>query len=1068
MSTVINHSVASIAITLNGTPMVLPGTKTGWTPVGLHWKNKISQLPCLEVRIEIPSGTTLDFNLLLGQPIEVSWTVFHQTMSETNRFVGLVTEVIESECVGHEQPYTLMVHSWLWKLTQNVRSRVFQDKSFPMILAAVLDEYQTLPGLFDIGDLFLSNNASSAGSDRDFPLRDYCVQYEESDFAFICRLMEEEGVFFHLDTNGQKVWFRCDSTISLEGMKQETGNAPIVVPYRVENGIVPNGPAIQRWSKRQRLTSGRFQTSDFSFLTSDITYPAELAITASPVSVGSIEHRFKFEANKQMVRSEYPAGVSRFVNHPQRLADDSSLLLKHSQRATRLRMQTAASQSIRIECEGNTPSLQAGYPIQLTNHPTASGGYLIVETHHQIDVSMDERLTLDSLRYRGHYQCLPQTLPFRSERVTPRPKIPGPQSAIVVGLSSGTDQPVQEITTDAYGRIRVLFPWSKIDGSTSKINPVADISSSCWIRVGQNWAGNGWGTNSVPRAGQEVIVAFENGDPDQPIAIGSVFNSQHLPPYTLPDNATIMGIKSHTPGTPGSFSGLEIQDKPNQQSVHLHSQMDMILDGKNDLTTTIQGDHATHVGVGMTEIVGAGIGISLPAGVVSGGISPNYRPRDGNLDWNLQGTMKIPGVDGLTTAGAESTSIARGPNGKFLEQQWQIQELTPIFNAQRFQLTIGIHNSFCTSRHDHATTRYTVVAPPFPAGVSLSTYDISGPLNMILKAKANESKVNWGDHLAICHDANLGISRGGNFDSVGQWTVSIGSTALKVGWKLIGISHSLQQLLPSFLPAQASSIAPIAAKLNIALMNAMLVLERTAGSVQQMESGFNLISKLSTESAQSLIDNPKHFQQEAFTLKNLGIALMGFGTPKMLAGNRFESTEGTWTVTAGEAIAMNADGGIVLNSDSKPMDLNSSSLAASTKAAVLRLGDNGFSIRQKGAKSESWKIAADQKYMRLGCFFSDYGSPAMDQGTGIAMDLGGKSITMRAGKEIKLIVGSSSIKITGNKITLESPAIQMKDAQGTSQFDLKASKILMNTANMTQTALSQHAVKSPIQNHTAT
>ena len=168
----------------------------------------------------------------------------------------------------------------------------------------------------------------------------------------------------------------------------------------------------------------------------------------------------------------------------------------------------------------------------------------------------------DSPAYTNTFQCIPAALPFRPERTVPRPRIDGTQTAVVVGNSG------DEIFTDKYGRIKVQFPWDRQGQNNA--------DSSCWIRVATPWAGTQWGIVHIPRVGQEVVVAFEEGDPDRPIVVGSVYNAQEMPPYTLPDNMTQSGYlgRSSKSGTSDNFNQLRFEDKKDSEEIYFHAEKD--------------------------------------------------------------------------------------------------------------------------------------------------------------------------------------------------------------------------------------------------------------------------------------------------------------------------------------------------------------------------------------------------------------------------------------------------------------------------------------------------------------
>ena len=191
--------------------------------------------------------------------------------------------------------------------------------------------------------------------------------------------------------------------------------------------------------------------------------------------------------------------------------------------------------------------------------------------------------------YENRFLCLPSALPFRPQRATPRPVVQGTQTAVVVGPAG------EEIFTDKYGRVKVQFHWDR-QGTN-------DADSSCWVRVGTPWAGTQWGAIHIPRIGQEVLVSFDEGDPDQPIITGSIYNAATMPPYTLPDNMTQSGIKSRS--TPGggadNFNELRFEDKKGSEQIYFHAEKDFDRVVENNDTLSVgftkkdQGDQTVKV-----------------------------------------------------------------------------------------------------------------------------------------------------------------------------------------------------------------------------------------------------------------------------------------------------------------------------------------------------------------------------------------------------------------------------------------------------------------------------------------
>jgi type VI secretion system secreted protein VgrG len=240
-------------------------------------------------------------------------------------------------------------------------------------------------------------------------------------------------------------------------------------------------------------------------------------------------------------------------------------------------MEQEAVPGLVIEGESNVRRFEAGCTIKLKEHFNGNGGYLLTDVEHA--ASMEGTYTTDSsvtLKYQNSFRSIPSALPFRPLRTTPKPTIHGTQTAVVVGNDAST-----EIATDKYGRVKVQFFWDR-DGKKT-------LDSSCWIRVAQNWAGKRWGVFFLPRVKDEVVVAFVEGDPDQPIIVGSVYNADQLPPYDLPQDKTKSTIKTRSSekGTTDNFNEIRFEDKKDSEEIFIQAEKDFNRVVKNNDTEKI-------------------------------------------------------------------------------------------------------------------------------------------------------------------------------------------------------------------------------------------------------------------------------------------------------------------------------------------------------------------------------------------------------------------------------------------------------------------------------------------------
>jgi type VI secretion system secreted protein VgrG len=265
----------------------------------------------------------------------------------------------------------------------------------------------------------------------------------------------------------------------------------------------------------------------------------------------------------------------------------------------RVRMEEEEAQLTTVTGSGSVRAFTTGYRFALLNSfrkDMNNKEFVLTSVSHNLSQSQREG---GESNYENSFTCIPVNLPFRPPRTTPKPVVQGAQTAIVSGPAG------EEIYTDKYGRIKVQFHWDRI----GKRND----TSSCWIRVGQAWAGNSWGSLYIPRIGQEVIVDFIEGDPDRPLITGSVYHAVNMPPYPLPAEKTKSTIKSRSTLGGGGFNEFRFEDKKGQEEVYLHGQKDWnirILNNKNqtvghDETLAVGNNRTKTVGVNQSETIGA-------------------------------------------------------------------------------------------------------------------------------------------------------------------------------------------------------------------------------------------------------------------------------------------------------------------------------------------------------------------------------------------------------------------------------------------------------------------------------
>jgi type VI secretion system secreted protein VgrG len=308
------------------------------------------------------------------------------------------------------------------------------------------------------------------------------------------------------------------------------------------------------------------------------------------VQAGQVVHRLRLAGNERLELYDYPGGYAERFDGVGPGGGDQPDELQNIFRAASqdagIRIQVEAEQSVVVTGSSTVAAFTSGRTFALQGHFNADGSYLLTDVTHA--ASQDAGAS----QYTNSFTCIPDGVPFRPVRSTPKPVLGGSQTAIVVGPAG------EEVFTDKYGRVKVQFHWDR-EGKN-------DENSSCWVRVAQAWAGATWGAIHIPRIGQEVIVDFLEGDPDRPIITGRVYNADNMPPYTLPDNKTQSGIKSRSTlsGAPSNFNELRFEDKKGSELVNVQAEKDLNSLVKHDEDRTVGNDRTT--GIGHDELVTVG------------------------------------------------------------------------------------------------------------------------------------------------------------------------------------------------------------------------------------------------------------------------------------------------------------------------------------------------------------------------------------------------------------------------------------------------------------------------------
>lgn len=526
------------------------------TFVRLQGEEKLNQLFTYTLQLKTPDAdnpltgfaANIDLKTFIGQEctVEIALDGKGGMSAGTREIGGLVTgaRIVRSE--GRHVLYELTLRPWFWLATRTTDFKIFQAKNVMAILDDVLGDYP-----FSV-DKRLNG---------EYPAREYQVQYGESDFHFLQRLMEEWGIYWYFEHAEHKHRLvLCD---------HPGAHTPFPCPAYATLAFYPGSSRIEEehlhtFERGERLTSGVWATNDFDFtkpladLTSLRRQPRKTAYADGEIYVWPGDYA-------QPAEGEAFAGI---------------------------RMEELLTAGSYAHGAGHLRAVVPGCTFTLENHPhdEANQAYLILSAAFELE-DVGEETGLQSWKEQVTFEARPASLPYRPVRTLGKPHTCGPQTAIVTGPSG------QEIWTDKYGRVKIQFHWDRYGKR--------DENTSCWVRVSQPWAGASFGAVHLPRIGQEVIVDFLNGDPDLPMITGRVYNATNMPPWSLPDNATQSGIltRSSKDASEKNANALRFEDKKGEEEVWLHAEKDQRIEVENDESIDVGHDERIHIGNNRSQTV---------------------------------------------------------------------------------------------------------------------------------------------------------------------------------------------------------------------------------------------------------------------------------------------------------------------------------------------------------------------------------------------------------------------------------------------------------------------------------
>jgi type VI secretion system secreted protein VgrG len=613
---------------------------TGVLITAFSGTEKLSRLYRFTMDLVAPADAPLKFDAVLGQPAVVA---IDQAAGQTRFVHGIVNRLSQGRRDNRFVFYRAELVPPLWLLTKTTRSRIFQQTPVKDILAEV------------IGDLYDPRFTL----DATYHERNYCAQYRETDFAFLSRLMEEEGIYYYFT--------HTDTEHGLVIADTPRGHDPLpddaTLVYQDDNIQRPTEGRIVRWDKAQEMRTGAFIFTDHNFElpTNPLDATEKLADAAK---AGTVDHQLVLGGTDKAAEVDHPAGYARWTDGIAQggaeRAGDLENLFDDNKRVAKVRMEQELVGALQIDGAGTYPRLTPGHKFTLTEHFDANGEYVVTAVTHAARCGIGDSGEAVQFEYENEFASIPAAIPFRPAWETPRPVVKGTQTAVVIG---GDDD--EEIDPDKYGRVKVVFRWDPAGPR--------GLDSSCWVRVAQFWAGKQWGAQFIPRVGDEVVVAFLEGDPDCPLIIGSVYNADNMPLYDLPKNKTQSGIKTHSSpgGDGGNYNEIKFEDKKGQELFSLHAERNM--------STTVEVDSTTSVGNNSTVTVGT---------------DPKGDPRkNGTSTHTIFGDTKV-GI----TKGDLAVTVADGKAGVAVNKEITVDSKTSFIHV-----TSPTEIKFSVGKNSHIT-----------------------------------------------------------------------------------------------------------------------------------------------------------------------------------------------------------------------------------------------------------------------------------------------------------------------------------------------------------------------------
>jgi len=480
---------------------------------------------------------------IVDQEAVLSWS----NNGEVVRHIHGVVSAFSKADTGHKHTqYHIKLVPAMARLALRSNSRIFQQHS-------VVDVISTL-----LGEMGIDDYAFSCDQRHQSQLREYCVQYAETDLEFISRLAAEEGLFYYFEHMVDKhTLIFCDSTTKLTTLAA-------AFSYNATSGGQSDEPFINGFKYKHSVKTANVSLKDYSFKKPQYSFLHSVSGKDLAHQKPDYEH-FDYPGRYKSDAAGKPISQSRldYLRRHSQLAEADSNI-----------MQAAVASKFNLQDHGDS-SFNRDWLIVSARHTGEQGG------------AAEEANTEKPTRYRNSFKAIPGHKPWQA-KPTPKPLVTGPQIATVSGPEN------EEIYCDEFGRVKVQFPWDRYGQN--------DELASCWIRVSQGWAGGQYGFMAIPRIGHEVIVSFLEGDPDQPIITGRTYHSNNVTPYILPNHKTRTVLRTNTHKGDGS-NELRFEDEASREQIYIHGEKDLDIIIKNIHRENIGNDQHITVGHDQFELI---------------------------------------------------------------------------------------------------------------------------------------------------------------------------------------------------------------------------------------------------------------------------------------------------------------------------------------------------------------------------------------------------------------------------------------------------------------------------------